>query len=132
VFAELRKHPVPHGILQPHEKAFVIDASLQFSSEVQAKLDLVRTHAGHLWAQTAGKNPDPADPWLIAVAAAHGCILVTDESPLKLRIPKACQKPEIGVNCISGPHFLVGSGIVTEIKPEHIAPHSFFGINNGE
>jgi Domain of unknown function (DUF4411) len=43
-----------------------------------------------------GKNPDPADPWLIAVAAAHGYVVVTDEnqdSPRK--IPAACRLPKI-------------------------------------
>ena len=130
VFAELKKHKEAYAILSPHEKAFVIEPGLQFCTEVQDKLQLVTTHAPYLWAQTAGKNPDPADPWLIAVAAAHGYTIVTDESPLKAtRIPMACKKPEIGVTCKSGPHFLIESGIVQEIKPEHIAPHAFFGIN---
>jgi hypothetical protein len=132
VFAELKKHKAAHAILGPHEKAFLLDTKLQFCVEVQGKLDLVRKHAGYLWAQTAGKNPDPADPWLIAVAAAHGYTLVTNESQLKLtRIPMTCRKPEFGVQCISGPHYLLGSRIVQEIKPEHVAPYAFFGINNG-
>lgn len=132
VFGELKKHPVPFGVLKAHEKDFVVGAGIQFCSEVRAKNELVKKHAGHLWAQTGGKNPDPADPWLIAVAAAHGYTLVTDENQLSpVKIPAACKVPAIGCDCISGPHFLIKVGLVKEIKPEHISPHAFFGITGG-
>jgi len=129
VFGELKKHKRTHEILKPFEQDFLLQTRLQYCKEVQAKLELVKKHAGHLWAQVGGKNPDPADPWLIAVASAHGYTLVTDENQFsQSRIPAACKIPEIGCRCISGPHFLIEVGLVEEIKPEHINPHAFFGL----
>jgi len=130
VFGELKKHNTAYGILHPHEKHFLVPPKIQYCTEVQLKLDLVRQHAEYLWPQTGGKNPDPADPWLVAVAAAHGYALVTDESQTSTAcIPAACRHPTLTTKCISGPHFLIEVGVVTEIKPEHISPHAFFGIH---
>jgi hypothetical protein len=78
-----------------------------------------------------GKNPDPADPWIVAVATKYGYTVVTNESPRStMRIPAACRLPKMGCRCIRGPHFLHEVGLVKEIKPEHIDPASFF--NEGE
>jgi hypothetical protein len=102
---------------------------MQYCKEVQEKLELVKKEAGHLWQQVGGKNPDPADPWLIAVASAHGYTLVTDESSASTKkIPAACKLPNLKCRCISGPHLLIELGLVQEIKPEHIDPHAFFGL----
>lgn len=133
VFGELKKHKVPYEELAPHEKHFVLSASFQFCEEVQEKLDLVGKHASYLWSKTGGKNPDPADPWLVAVASALGYTLVTNENPLSpAKIPSACKHPEIGAACISGAHFLVSAGIVTMVKPEHLSTSLFFGISTNE
>jgi hypothetical protein len=130
VFGELKKHKAAHAVLSVQEKHFVLSTGLQLCSEVAEKLELVAKGAGHLWAATGGKNPDPADPWLVAVAAAHGYILVTDESPQSpMKIPAACRLPGIAVTCISGPHYLIAAGIVKEMKPEHIDPHRFFNLS---
>jgi uncharacterized protein DUF4411 len=132
VFGELKKHKEAHKILKPHEKKFVLQIESQYSAEVQRKLELVKKEAGHLWQPIGGKNPDPADPWLIAVASAYGYNLVTDENQFSTtKIPAACQLPNLKCRCISGPHFLIEVGIVEEIKPEHINPHSFFGLGQG-
>lgn len=129
VFGELKKHKEAYKILRPHEKDFLIPIEVQYCAEVRAKLEFVKTEAGHLWQQVGGKNPDPADPWLIAVAAAHGYTLVTDESQKSgAKIPAACKSTNLKCKCISGPHFLIEAGLVTEIKPEHISPHAFFDI----
>jgi Domain of unknown function (DUF4411) len=129
VFGELKKHKATHKILGPHERDFLVASELQFCSEVQAKLELVKQHANHLWEQVGGKNPDPADPWLVAVASAHGFVLVTDENQISsVKIPAVCKLPSFGCKCISGPHFLIEVGLVKEIKPEHISPQAFFGI----
>lgn len=131
VFGELKKHKTPFGVLKPHEKVLTVDAGVQFCDDVKQRMGLVQQHAGFLWAATGGKNPDPADPWLIAVAAAHGFSVVTNENKMSPnRIPAACKKPQIGVNCISGAEFLLGVGLVQEIKPEHVSAHEFFNINS--
>ncbi len=129
VFGELKKHKEAHKILKPHEKHLLLPTEIQYCPEVQAKLEIVKKEAGHLWQQVGGKNPDPADPWLIAVAAAHGYTLVTDENQFSTaKIPAACKLPDLKCNCISGPHFLLQVGLVEEMKPEHINPHAFFGL----
>jgi Domain of unknown function (DUF4411) len=129
VFGELKKHKEAHKILKPHEREFILPTETQYSAEVQQKLELVKMEASHLWQQIGGKNPDPADPWLIAVASAYGYNLVTDENQFSTtRIPAACKRPNLKCRCISGPNFLIEVGLVQEIKPEHINPHSFFGL----
>jgi hypothetical protein len=108
---------------------------LQFSAEVQARLEVLKKDAGHLWMQVGGKNPDPADPWLIAVAAAHKFTVVTDEKQeSSIKILAACKLPKIACRCISGPHFLIEVGIVRleEIEPEHISPQAFFGFSSAK
>lgn len=129
VFSELKKHHVPYERLKAYEKDFLVPSEVQFSLKVRGKLELVKTNAGHIWAQTGGKNPDPADPWLIAVAAAHGYTLVTNESSnSSVKIPAACRFPGLDCKCVSGPHFFIEVGLITEIKPEHISPRAFFEI----
>ena len=129
VFDELKKHKEAHKVLKPYDRDFLIPIGVQYSVEVQARLELIKQRAGHLWQQVGGKNPDPADPWLIAVASARGYTLVTDESQISpVKIPAACKLPELKCRCISGPHFLIEVGLVEEIKPEHINPHAFFGL----
>lgn len=110
-----------------------MSAEQQFTSGVSNIIEELGNNASYLWEQTGGKNPDPADPWLIAVATTYGYSLVTDENPRSpSRIPSACKLPNIGCRCIRGPHFLVEVGLVKSIKPEHIDPHSFFSANEGE
>jgi hypothetical protein len=90
-------------------------------------MKILGNEAEYLWSQTGGKNPDPADPWIVAVATKSGYTVVTNESPKSpVRIPAACRHPKMGCRCIRGPHFLVEVGLVTEIKPEHIDPAYFF------
>jgi hypothetical protein len=90
-------------------------------------MKILGNEAEYLWSQTGGKNPDPADPWIVAVATKSGYTVVTNESPKSpVRIPAACRHPKMGCRRIRGPHFLVEVGLVTEIKPEHIDPAYFF------
>lgn len=129
VFDELKKHKIAHGILYPHRKHLILEADLQYCAEVSERLEAIKTHAGFLWAQTGGKNPDPADPWLIAVAAVHGFTLVTNEKRESAKkIPAVCKHTSIGVKCITGAEYLLLTGIVSEVKPEHISPHAFFNM----
>lgn len=124
VFDELKRFEQPFAILSPHRAGFVLAAEVQYCEEVSDLMDKLGD-GGFLWEQTGGKNPDPADPWLVGVASHRGYTLVTDErQKSKKRIPAACRFT--GARCITGPHFLHEVGIVTEFKPEHIDPDAFF------
>lgn len=125
-FDELKKFVPVHDRLKGERERFQIAAERQFCEDVQKRIE----HLGNkqfLWEQTGGKNPDPADPWIVAVASTYGYTVVTNESPKStVRIPAACRMPETACRCIRGPHFLHEVGLVQEIKPEHIDPAYFF------
>jgi predicted nucleic acid-binding protein len=130
-FDELKRFGSVNDILKAHRDEFQIPTEDQFNEDVSALIEVLGNEAAYLWAQTGGKNPDPADPWIVAVAAKHGYTVVTNERPRStMRIPAACRLPKIDCRCIRGPHFLHEVGIVKEVKPEHIDPASFF--NEGE
>jgi hypothetical protein len=126
-FDELKRfHPV-NELLKAHRDKFQVATESQFCPKVQEYIEALGNEASYLANATGGKNPDPADPWIVAVAAAYGYTVVTNESPRSLyRIPAACRLPKVGCRCIRGPHFLIEVGIVTEIKPETIDPAYFF------
>jgi hypothetical protein len=124
---EVKKYEEAYAFIKAHRDVFQLPTEEQYCQEVSDRIEFLGKNAGYLWSQTGGKNPDPADPWLIAVAATHGYTLVTNESPRKQkRIPAACRLDGSKCRCIRGPHFLVETGLVTEIKPEHIDPEGFF------
>ena len=126
-FDELKRFGTVTDILKPYRNFFQISAEEQFHKDVSALIELLGNKASYLWEQTGGKNPDPADPWIVAVAAKYGYTVVTNESPRStMRIPAACKLPEVKCRCIRGPHFLHEVGLVKEVKPEHIEPASFF------
>ena len=126
---EVKKWPKPYAKIAPFKSRFIVPASEQYCDTVKAMNELVLNLAPLLIAQVGGKNPDPADSWLIAVAKAQGYTLVTNENALSpVKIPAVCKLPQIKCPCISGPHFLLETGIVTEIKPEHISVHAFYGL----
>lgn len=129
VFDELKRWAAPYQKLSPHRKSFLIPDAEQYSVEVAEFVEMVQDKASYLCCATGGNNPDPADPWLIAVAKALGYTLVTDEKKgSSVKIPAACKIPEIKCPCISGPHFFFISGIITELNPEHISPNAFYGL----
>ena len=75
---------------------------------------VVQDNAPFLFQQVGGKNPDPADPWLIAVAKVHGYTVVTNEKATSTsRIPAACRMTAIDCPCINGAHFLLETGLST-------------------
>ena len=80
VFGELKIHEPVHKRLAPHRTKFIVPTEEQFAPEVQNYLDIIGDDASFLYAVTGGKNPDPADPYLIAVAAVWRYTVVTDES----------------------------------------------------
>lgn len=128
-FEELEKHKPVFEHLKDYKDRFQMPIDHQFCAEVKERIEILGKDAPHLWAQTGGKNPDPADPWMIAVAATYGYTVVTDENPRSpFMVPAACRLPKIGCECKRGPQFLVEVGIVTKVEPAHIEPHSFFNL----
>jgi hypothetical protein len=124
---EVKKFDGAYDFIKTHRDTFQIETEQQYCADVSDKIEYLGKNAAYLWPQTGGKNPDPADPWLVAVASCYGYTLVTNESPRReKRIPAACKLPRSSCRCIRGPHFLVETKIVTEIKPEHIDPEGFF------
>jgi hypothetical protein len=113
--------------LKGKREDFELLAEMQFTEAVSKIIDILGKEAPYLYEATGGKNPDPADPWIVAVATVYGYTVVTNERPRSImRIPAACRLPSIGCRCIRGPHFLHEVGLVKEIKPEHIDPAAFF------
>lgn len=128
VYKECRLDEVVKLWIEPLRDKFLIPPEDQYSEAVQLALGVLTEKAPHLWPQTGGNAKDPADPWLIAVAANFGFCVVTNENMRSSKkIPSACQIPEVSCDCISGPHFLYEMGIVTQINPAHISPKEFFG-----
>jgi len=126
-FDELKKFGTVFDLLKGERNKFQIPAERQFTEQISRIIDRLGSEAPYLYEATGGKNPDPADPWIVAVATAYGYTVVTNERPRStMRIPAACRLPSIGCRCIRGPHFLHEVGLVKEIKPEHIDPASFF------
>ena len=126
-FDELKRFGPQFELLKTHRESFQIPTGDQFTEDISALIEILGNEADYLWEQTGGKNPDPADPWIVAVAARNGYTVVTNESPRStMRIPAACRLPKINCRCIRGPHFLVEVGLVKQIKPEHIDPAYFF------
>jgi predicted nucleic acid-binding protein len=125
---EVKKFEPQYAIIKPHRDKFQIPTEEQYSADVSRHIEYLGRNAGYLWPQTGGKNPDPADPWLVAVASCYGYTLVTNESPRKQkRIPAACRLSDSSCRCIRGPHFLLETGLVEKAEPEHIDPEGFFG-----
>jgi hypothetical protein len=83
VFDELKKcGPVAFQALREYRGLFEVLAELQFAADISAIIEQLGNHnPPWLWEQTGGKNPDPADPFLVAVASAYKYTLVTNESP---------------------------------------------------
>ena len=124
---EVKKFDPPYGIIKPYRDKFQVATEEQYCPDVSSRIEYLGKNADYLWVQTGGKNPDPADPWLIAVASFYKYTLVTNESPRKLkRIPAACKLTGTSCRCIRGPHFLLEIGLVEKAEPEHIDPEGFF------
>lgn len=127
VLDELKRFDEAYSKLSPVRAKFEIEPSRQFCSEVSEVIECIADLKPSLFEQFGGKNPDPADPWLIAVAKVHGFTVVTDERPNSpKRIPMVCDRSDIRSKWISGPHFLVETGIILNIRPEQIGVDEFY------
>lgn len=124
---ELKRFGPQYKIISPHNKDLVIAPNLQFTEEVQDRIQYLGENASYLYEQTGYKNPDPADPWLVAVGSVYDYTVVTNERQRSPKgIPAACRLPDTKCRCIHGAHFLIEVGLVTEIDPATISTTAFF------
>jgi hypothetical protein len=64
-FDELKRFGSVNDILKGYRDAFQIPTEEQFHEDVSALIEILGNDAPYLWERTGGKNPDPADPWIV-------------------------------------------------------------------
>lgn len=100
VFGELKKWPDVRTMFWAKRTALRVD---QYHPDVMAMVGYISDNHEYLFDLSGSKNPDPADPWLIACAKVFGYTLVTDERQRSIRkIPHVCRQQGIDVRCING------------------------------
>jgi hypothetical protein len=110
VYDELRRWPAIQSQFTPHKKQFLIEN--QYRNEIAVIAGQIADDFPFLFDLTGSKNPDPADPWLIAASKVLGWTLVTDERQLSTKkIPYVCRQQSLQVRCINGPAFFSEVGI---------------------
>jgi Domain of unknown function (DUF4411) len=109
VYDELRRWPDLQGEFKPIKKQFLVD---QYTPEIAAVAGQIADDFPFLFDLTGTRNPDPADPWLIAAGRITGWTVITDERKTSTRrIPYVCRQQSINVRCINGPEFFAEVGI---------------------
>ena len=109
VFDELRRWPHIQGRFKPIKKTFLIS---QYTAEISALVGQISDDFEFLYDLTGTRNPDPADPWLIAAAKILGWTVITDERQTSTkRIPYVYRQQSLQVRCISGRDFFKEVGI---------------------
>lgn len=79
----------------------------QYDARVMAFVGYVSDSFEFLYDLSGSRNPDPADPWLIAGARIFGHTLVTDERQQSTKkIPFVCRQQNVAVECINEPTLL--------------------------
>lgn len=79
----------------------------QYHADVLAFVGYISDSFEFLYDLSGAKNPDPADPWLIACAKIFGYTLVTDERQAsQKKIPFVCRQQNVSVECLNGPGML--------------------------
>ncbi len=110
VFDELRRWPKIQGLFKPIKKTFLIS---QYTNEIAVFVGQIAEDFPFLFDLTGSRNPDPADPWLIAASKILGWTLVTDERQKSTKkIPYVCRQQSVQVRCIGGNDFFKEIGIV--------------------
>ena len=110
VYDELRRWPHLQDHFKPIKKQFLIDD--QHAGEVASLVGQIAEDFEFLFDQSGTRNPDPADPWLIAAGKVLGWTVITDERRTSTRkIPYVCRQQGINVRCINGPEFFAEVGI---------------------
>jgi Domain of unknown function (DUF4411) len=109
VYDELRRWPLIRGQFKPIKKQFLID---QYTPEIAAVVGQIAEDFDFLFDLTGIRNPDSADPWLIAAGKVLGWTVITDERKTSTkRIPYVCRQQNLQVRCIDGPEFFKEMGI---------------------
>ena len=84
----------------------------QYHADVLSFVGFISETFDFLYDLSGSRNPDPADPWLIACAKVFGHTLVTDERQLSTKkIPFVCRQQGVDVECINGNTFLERLGL---------------------
>lgn len=109
VYDELRRWPHIQSEFKPIKRQFLVD---QYTLEIAAMAGQIADDFEFLIDLAGSRNPDPADPWLIAAAKVLGWTVITDERKASTRrIPYVCRQQSIQVRCINGPEFFAEVGI---------------------
>ena len=109
VFDELKRWPEIRDLFWPHRQIMRVD---QYTPEVLEWVGRISDNFAFLYDLSGAKNPDPADPWLIACARVYGYTLVTDERAASTKkIPFVCRQQGVGVPCINGDALLGQLGL---------------------
>lgn len=109
VFDELKRWPEVRDLFWPHRE---IMRAYQYTPEVLDWVGRISDNFEFLYDLSGAKNPDPADPWLIACARVYGYTLVTDERPTSTKkIPFVCRQQGVDVPCINGGDLLGQLGL---------------------
>ncbi|WP_409567551.1 DUF4411 family protein [Methylobacterium sp. J-030] len=112
VLDELRRWPDLRSRLVRRKSKFVIKN--QYGPGIAAIAGSISDDFEFLFDMSGSRNPDPADPWLIAAAKHHGWCVITDERQASTKkIPYVCRQQSLLVRCIDGPSFFAEVGIVT-------------------
>jgi hypothetical protein len=111
VYDELRRWPDIQSKFTSIKKEFIIPN--QYRSEIASLVGTISDDFPFLYDLTGIKNPDPADPWLIAAGKVMGWTVVTDERPTSIKkIPYVCRQQSLQVRCINGPALFQEIGII--------------------
>lgn len=111
VYDELRRWPDIQSRFTPIKKQFIIPN--QYRIEISSLVGSISDDFPFLYDLTGIKNPDPADPWLIAAAKIMGWAVVTDERQTSIKkIPYVCRQQSLQVRCINGPSLFQEIGII--------------------
>jgi hypothetical protein len=110
VYDELRRWPHLQAEFELIKKQFLLN---QYTPEISAMVGQIADDFEFLFDLTGVRNPDSADPWLIAAAKVLGWTVITDERKTSTKkIPYVCRQQSLQVRCISGPEFFKETGIL--------------------
>lgn len=109
VYDELRRWPHLQKEFKPIKKAFIVNKNFV---EIAAIAGQIAEDFNFLFDLTGTRNPDPADPWLIAAGKVLGWTVIADERKTSTKkIPYVCRQQSLQVRCISGPEFFKEVGL---------------------
>ena len=97
-------------MFRPYKKVFIIRN--QYIADIANTVGQISEDFPFLYHLTGVRNPDPADPWLIAAAKVLGWTVVTDERQASTKkIPYVCRQQSVQVRCICRQDFFQEIGI---------------------